>query len=159
MSREQASAFPAEHLLTERHAVRTVTVPVRAVRFHEPFPAFKFFLHRIPCLLIYDPLMAVLYIDLRNLTVVFNLSLGKEICRIGLLQKRIAHMLFLFQDTHDCAWIPFRLSVASRNLLFRQFLCNLCRIDADKEIPVDASYCFCLFLIDDQLPVLILIIA
>lgn len=49
--------------------------------------------------------------------------------------------------------------VASRNLFFRQFLRNLCRIDADKEIPVDASYRFCLFLIDDQLPVLILIVA
>ena len=113
----------------------------------------------MPCLLIYDSLMAVLYIDLCDLTVIFYLTLGKEICRIGLLQKCIAHMLFLFQDTHDCAWIPFRLSIASRNLLFRQFLCNLCRIDADKEIPVDASYRFCLFLIDHQLTVLILIIS
>ena len=159
MSCKQAFALTAEYFLAERHAVRTVTVPVRSVVLHEPFPAFKFFLHRIPCFLIYDPLMAVLNIDLCDLPVIFYLTLGKEISRISLLQKRIAHMLFLFQDTHDCAWIPFRLSVASRNLLFRQFLRNLCRIDADKEIPVDTSYRFCLFLIDDQLTVLILIVS
>ena len=95
MSREQAFAFPAEYLLTERHAVRTVTVPVRAVRFHELFPAVEFFLYRIPCLLIYDSLMAVLYIDLCDLTVVSDLSLGKEVCSIGLLQKCVTHVLFL----------------------------------------------------------------
>ena len=66
------------------------------MRLHELFPAVKFFLYRTPGLLIYDPLMAVLYIDLCDLTVVFDLSLGKEICRIGLLQKRISHVLFLF---------------------------------------------------------------
>ena len=63
---------------------------------HEFLPAFKFFLNRIPCFLINDSLMAVLYIDLCDLTVVFDLSLGKEICRIGLLQKCVTHMLFLF---------------------------------------------------------------
>ena len=40
--------------------------------------------------------MAVLYIDLCDLTVVSDLSLGKEVCRIGLLQKCITHVLFLF---------------------------------------------------------------
>ena len=159
MSCKQAFALTAEYFLAERYAVRTVTVPVRSVVFHEPFPAFKFFLHRIPCFLIYDSLMAVLNIDLCYFPVIFYLTLGKEISRISLLQKRIAHMLFLFQDTHDCAWIPFCLPQTSRNFLFRQFLCNLCRIDSDKEVPVYPSHCLCLFLIDDKLPVLILIVS
>ena len=78
---------------------------------------------------------------------------------VAIMYRSIPMVDLLVQDTHDCAWIPFRLSVASRNLLFRQFLRNLCRIDADKEIPVDTSYRFCLFLIDDQLTVLILIVS
>lgn len=72
MSCKQAFALTAEYFLAERHAVRTVTVPVRSVVLHEPFPAFKFFLHRIPCFLIYDPLMAVLNIDLCDLPVIFT---------------------------------------------------------------------------------------
>ena len=63
---------------------------------HEFLPAVKFFLNRIPCFFINNSLMAVLYIDLCDLTVVSDLSLGKEVCSIGLLQKGITHMLFLF---------------------------------------------------------------
>ena len=86
MSCKEASALPAEDLLTEWIAFRTVTVAVRSVSLHEFLPAVKFFLNRIPCFLINDSLMAVLYIDLCHFPVIPYLTLGEEISRIGFLQ-------------------------------------------------------------------------
>ena len=86
MSCKEASAFPAEDLLTERIAFRAVTVAVCPMLLHEFLPAVKFLLNRIPCFLINDSLMAVLYIDLCHFPVILYLTLGKKISRIGFLQ-------------------------------------------------------------------------
>ena len=67
-------------------------------------------------------------------------------------------MLFLFQDSDHRARIPLSLSETSRHLLLFQFFRNLCRSQPPEKIPVNASYRLCLFSVDYELSILILVI-
>ena len=68
--------------------------------------ADKFFLHLHKNFTRDDGFMAVLYIVLRNNTVVLNPLFCKKINRVGFLQERISDVLFVSQNIINVTGVP-----------------------------------------------------
>ena len=59
--------------------------------------------------------MVVLHIVLRNVAVVLDALLAQKVLGIGLLQQRVTHILFIFQNLADGAVIPACFPPSGRN--------------------------------------------
>jgi len=122
------------------------------------FPPFQLVLHPLEGGRRDDGVVILFYIELRNLTVVFEPVLAQKIDAVGFLEELIAHVGFVRQNPADGRVAPLRLSSWGGNALRRQRLCDLKRGKPRKEITEDATDNGSLGGIDDQPPIFALVI-
>ena len=103
--------------------------------------------------------MIVLHIVLRHFPVVFDSFFSEKIHSICLLQKCITHILFIFQNQSNGTIMPSFVSTCSKNPITLQSSCNLLTACAFKIFTINSFNYLCLFWIDNQMPVLVLIVA
>jgi hypothetical protein len=103
--------------------------------------------------------MAVLNIVPGNFAFIYNPLLRKKINRVSFLKQGIALVFFITEHFPDAAFIPLCFSVPVLNSLILQFPGYPVRPFAFKIISVNPSYDFCLFFIDNKLPVFTLVVA
>ena len=103
-------------------------------------------------------LMILLDVELRDLSVVLQPILAQEVDGVGFLEKLIPHVGLVRQNPPNGRVAPLLLPGRRRDALSRQRLCDLERGVSHKEISEDATDYFCLFLVDNQPPVLALVV-
>ena len=135
----------------------TVISPIRA-DLYKP-AAHKFVLHPHKNLFRNNCFVVVLDIVLRHYSVILYTLFGKIIHRVGLLQKRIAHVLFVAQYLGYSACMPAWISCAGEYSVTLQtggdFICAV----TVKVFTVNSPHYLCLLRVDHKSAVLVLGIA
>src|SRR5699024_4979296 len=104
-----AATFPADNA-PGKWMLAACETPVR-------FPGFQLILHKLEYLRFNNCRMAVCYIILRNLTLIDLLLFGEEIHREFFLQKRVAFVFLVGENTFHYLGPPHLLSTRCRNPL------------------------------------------
>ena len=103
--------------------------------------------------------MIVLDVVLRQSAVVLAPFLIQEVDGIGLLQERVTHILLVFQYLADGAVVPAWIVPCGANAVTFQPSGDFHTACTLQILPEDTLDDLCLRRIDDQMPILILVIA
>ena len=87
-------------------------------------PDSHLLLHRLEHGRVYDGVMVILHIILRDLALVDLFLFGKEIHRVHFLQERVPFVFFVREDAPDRASRPVCLAARSRDAFLCQHLCD-----------------------------------
>jgi len=105
-----------------------------------------------------DGFVAVLHIILRHNTLVHHPLLRQEICCHCFLQKGIADVFFIRQDFVQCAGKPVVVSCRRLDSVCSKSFSDIVIAFPFHKFPVYPFYNLSFFRIDDEVPVLILIV-
>jgi len=103
--------------------------------------------------------MVVLDVVLRQSAVILASLLVQEVYGVGLLQKRVTHILLVLQYLPDDAVMPVRIALCGTDTVTLQPSGNLHAACALQILPEDALDDLCLCRIDDQMSLLVLVVS
>ena len=103
--------------------------------------------------------MVIFYVVLGNCAVVPDPLLGKEVCRVGLLQQGIAHVLLISEDLVDGTCVPFFFTGTGENAIGFKPGGYFIHAGTLKVLTVNAFYNFRLLRINDKLSIIALCVS